>query len=103
MAIIHVESRFNPRAISPAGARGIMQLIPSTAKRFGVRNIYDPVENIEGGLKYLRYLYDTFENPYLAIAGYNAGEQNVIKHGGIPPFLETQNYVQRVVSVYHDL
>jgi len=103
LAVIHVESRFNPLAVSPAGARGIMQLIPETAARFGVRNIHDPVQNIEGGIKYLRFLLNTFGNPYLALAGYNAGENNVLKHRGIPPFPETQNYVQQVLSIYRRL
>lgn len=94
------ESGGNPRAHSPAGARGLMQLMPATARRFGVHNIHDPVQNIEGGSKYLRWLLDHFRgNVELALAGYNAGEKNVEKYGWrIPPFRETQNYVPNVLG-----
>ncbi|MBI2343526.1 MAG: lytic transglycosylase domain-containing protein [Deltaproteobacteria bacterium] len=93
------ESGANPRARSHCGASGLMQLMPATAKRMGVRNIWDPAQNIEGGVRYLRYLMDTFRGkmPFV-IAGYNAGEGAVQKHGGIPPYAETQNYVPRVLS-----
>jgi soluble lytic murein transglycosylase-like protein len=100
-ALIHQESRFNPRATSPAGARGLMQLMPATALRYGVRNIYDPGENIAGGSAYLRDLIDQFGSLPLALAAYNAGEGAVIRHGGrVPPFAETQAYVDLVVRDY---
>jgi soluble lytic murein transglycosylase-like protein len=103
-ALIYVESRFNPHAVSHMGARGMMQLLPQTAERFGVQNIHDPLENIEGGTRYLRFLLETFEgNTHLAIAGYNAGEGNVKYYGGIPPFSETQNFVPNVLSTYKRL
>ncbi|HKD09060.1 MAG TPA: lytic transglycosylase domain-containing protein [Bryobacteraceae bacterium] len=96
-SVIRAESNYNPRAVSPKGAEGIMQLIPSTAKRFGVNNIFDPIENILGGVKYLKFLLDYYQNDYVrAIAAYNAGEAAVDKYNGIPPFSETRNYVYRV-------
>ena len=90
----------NPRAVSHAGAKGLMQLMDGTAKRFGVANSFDPRQNIEGGTKYLRFLLTHFKgNVELALAGYNAGEHNVAKHGNkIPPFRETQNYVPAVLG-----
>lgn len=98
--VILQESGGNARAVSPAGARGLMQLMPQTARRFGVHNSFDPTQNIEGGTKYLRFLLDRFKgNVELALAGYNAGEQNVEKYGmRIPPFRETQNYVPNVLN-----
>lgn len=97
--VIIQESGGNPRAKSHAGASGLMQLMPATARRMGVQNIWDPAQNIEGGVKYLRYLLDYFKGDVkLAVAGYNAGEGNVKKYGGIPPFRETQNYVPSVLS-----
>ena len=96
-SVIAVESNYNPNAISPKGAQGLMQLIPSTARRFGVNNVFNPVENIEGGARYLRYLLDLYHGDYrLALAAYNAGEGAVAKHGGVPPYAETQNYIQQV-------
>jgi len=93
-SVIKVESNYNPYAVSSKGALGMMQLIPETARRFGVKNVFNPVENIQGGAKYLRYLLDLFDNSYpLALAAYNAGEAAVAKYGGIPPYPETQNYV----------
>lgn len=96
-SVIKVESNYNPYAVSPKGALGMMQLIPSTAKRFGVGNAFNPVENIQGGAKYLRYLLDLYNGNYpLALAAYNAGEGAVAKHGGVPPYRETQDYVRLV-------
>jgi hypothetical protein len=98
--VILQESGGNHRAVSHAGAKGLMQLMPATAKRFGVVNSFDPKQNIEGGTKYLRFLMDKFGGDYrLALAGYNAGENNVEKYGNkIPPFAETRNYVPNVLG-----
>jgi hypothetical protein len=96
-AIIHAESAYRPNAVSRAGARGLMQLIPSTASRFGVSDAFDPGQNIKGGVKYLAFLLKRYNsNLTLAAAGYNAGEGAVDKYGGVPPYSETQRYVQRV-------
>ncbi|MBK7660933.1 MAG: lytic transglycosylase domain-containing protein [Betaproteobacteria bacterium] len=102
-AVITAESGFNPNAISRAGASGLMQLMPDTARRYGVRNIFDPVENIHGGVRYLRDLLAMFKGDMrLALAGYNAGENAVIRAGNnIPPYAETQNYVPKVIQYYH--
>ncbi len=101
-AVIKTESNFNHRAVSPKGARGLMQLMPSTAYALQVPDSFQPENNVEGGVKYLRYLMELFRNDLsLALAAYNAGENAVIKHRGIPPYRETQNYVQRVLSQYH--
>jgi soluble lytic murein transglycosylase-like protein len=96
-AIMHQESTFKPRAMSNKGARGLMQLMPGTALRFGVTSIWDPRQNIEGGTRYMRFLLDMFEGDVqLALAGYNAGEGAVIKYGyHVPPYSETQEYVRR--------
>ena len=96
-AIIHAESSFNPMALSHAGAQGLMQLMPATARRFGVTNSYDAGQNIRGGVQYLAWLLKRFNgNLTLAAAGYNAGEGAVDRHGGVPPYQETQRYVARV-------
>ena len=96
-AIIHAESSFNPLALSHAGAQGLMQLMPPTARRFGVTNSYDASQNIRGGVQYLSWLLKRFNgNLTLAAAGYNAGEGAVDRHGGVPPYKETQRYVERV-------
>ena len=96
-AIIHAESAFNPRALSRVGAQGLMQLMPATASRFGVANAFDATQNIRGGVQYLAWLLKRFNgNLTLAAAGYNAGEGAVDKYGGVPPYGETQRYVQRV-------
>ncbi len=100
-AVIKVESDYDPRAVSRANARGLMQLIPPTAERMMVTDMFDPRQNIFGGTRYLRVLANTFNgNLELTIAGYNAGENAVIRHGGIPPYEETQNYVVKVLSYY---
>ena len=93
-SVIKVESNYDPFAISPKGAQGLMQLIPSTARRFGVSNVFNPAENIQGGSKYLKYLLNLFEGNYaLALAAYNAGEAAVARYGSVPPFPETRNYL----------
>lgn len=96
-AIIHAESAFNPNALSRVGAQGLMQLMPATARRFGVDNAFDAAQNIRGGVQYLSWLLKRFNgNLTLAAAGYNAGEGAVDKYKGVPPYSETQRYVQRV-------
>jgi Transglycosylase SLT domain len=96
-SVIQVESNYNPGAVSPKGAQGLMQLIPETARRFGVLDSFDPVENIQGGAKYLKYLLELYQGDYpRALAAYNAGEKAVAKYGGVPPYAETQNYVAQV-------
>ncbi|MCW1413403.1 lytic transglycosylase domain-containing protein [Rhizobium sp. 1AS11] len=97
-AIAWAESGFDQSRNSPKGARGPMQLMPATAARFGVKDVCDPAQNIEGGMKYLRVLLDEFQNPLLVAAAYNSGEQRIYEHGGIPPFQETVGYVAKVVN-----
>jgi hypothetical protein len=100
-SIIQVESGYDPNAVSRKGAMGLMQLIPGTARRFGVENPFDPKQNIEGGVSYLRYLLDMFDGDVtLSLAAYNAGENSVLRYGGIPAFEETQNYVRKVNNLY---
>ncbi len=100
-AVIHAESAFDPLAVSPAGAMGLMQLMPATAARFGVVNAFDPRANLDGGARYLRVLLDQFGQLPLALAAYNAGENTVIRSGyAIPAIAETQTYVSRVLDFY---
>ena len=99
-AVIQTESQFDPRAVSSVGAQGLMQLMPATARRFGVADAFDPQQNIFGGVRYLRWLLDKFGgNQALAAAGYNAGENAVVRYGGIPPYRETQGYVRKILGI----
>ena len=101
MAIIEVESEFNPRAVSVRNAQGLMQLMPGTAQQFHVANTFDPLQNIRGGVAYLRWLLDRFSGDLkLVLAAYNAGENSVVLHRGAPPFRETSEYVARVTRLY---
>ena len=95
-SVIQVESNYNPFAVSPKGAQGLMQLMPSTAQRFGVTDSFDPKQNIEAGVRYLKLLQDTFQDDRLAIAAYNAGEKAVAKYKDVPPYPETVSYVAKV-------
>ena len=98
-AMIKAESNYEPRARSRAGARGLMQVMPTTAREFGIGNLYDPHANLEAGVQYLKSLLGRFDRTH-AIAAYNAGPEAVVKYGGIPPFRETREYVSRVLSNY---
>jgi hypothetical protein len=99
-AVIQQESGYNPKAVSAAGASGLMQLMPATARGLGVINVFDADDNLEGGIKYLSQLQKQFDDPNLVLAAYNAGPGNVRKYGGVPPFAETQNYVKKVGGYY---
>lgn len=101
-AVISVESRYNPKALSNRGAAGLMQLMPGTAKRYGVTDAFDPAQNLGGGAKYLRHLLKMFDSDVgLALAAFNAGEHAVVKHGNrIPPYRETLHYVPKVLDYY---
>lgn len=101
-AVIHAESGFNPNAVSPKGASGLMQLMPATARRYGVQDIFDPKQNVGAGVRYLKDLLKMFDNnPRLALAAYNAGENSVIRFGGIPPYPETTHYVSKVLTLHN--
>ncbi|QGP90717.1 Membrane-bound lytic murein transglycosylase F [Neomoorella glycerini] len=97
--VVEAESGFNPRAVSPAGATGLMQLMPATARALGVTDPFDPEANLDGGARYLRQLLDSFQGDLvLALAAYNAGPGAVKRYGGIPPYRETQAYIQKVLA-----
>ena len=99
--VIRQESGYDLFAVSSKGACGLMQLMPETARRFGVKDIFDPAENVEGGVKYLRHLMDRYDrDPSLTLAAYNAGEGAVDSYGGVPPYRETEDYVQRITDRY---
>ncbi|HUP04529.1 MAG TPA: lytic transglycosylase domain-containing protein [Bryobacteraceae bacterium] len=98
-SVIQVESNYNPGAVSPKGAQGLMQLIPATARRFGVSDAFDPLENVRGGTAYLKYLIGLYKGNYtLALAAYNAGEGAVARYGDVPPYQETRDYVKEVAQ-----
>lgn len=100
-SVMHAESAFDPNALSRKGAQGLMQLMPGTARRYGVTQILDPQQNILAGGRYLRDLLQQFNGDMrLALAGYNAGENAVLKYGGVPPYTETQHYVRKVMNLY---
>ena len=102
-SVIRTESAFNPRAVSRKGARGLMQLMPETASLLGVRDAFDPVQNIDGGVRHLRGLLRRYRgNVGLALAAYNAGERPVDQYRGVPPYRETQQYVKQVLWLYQD-
>lgn len=100
-AVIKQESKYNAKAVSSVGAQGLMQMMPATAERFGLKDPFDPAKNVEAGTKYLKWLLKRFDGDVsLALAGYNAGEGAVDKYKGVPPYSETQNYVKKIVSNY---
>jgi soluble lytic murein transglycosylase-like protein len=100
-AVVEVESNFNPLAVSPRGAMGLMQLIRPTAQRFGVSNVFDPVQNLDGGVRYLKYLMEMFKgNLELSLAAYNAGENAVVRSRGVPPIRETREYLRKINGIY---
>jgi hypothetical protein len=100
-AIIMAESGFNPKAVSKVGARGLMQLMPRTARSLGVENIFKPAHNIDAGVRYFKYLLDKYDGEIeLALAAYNAGSYNVRKYGGVPPFKATKFYINKVLKYY---
>jgi soluble lytic murein transglycosylase-like protein len=103
-AVIEVESAWNPRAVSHKGALGLMQLMPATAAKYGVRNAFDPKENVSGGVRHLRFLLDLFgDDVRLALAAYNAGENAVARYNGVPPYNETRAYIRRLETLYGTL
>ncbi len=103
LAVMRTESNFDPNARSPKNAQGLMQLLPETAERFAVRNTFDPVQNLRGGMRYLQWLLSYYRGDVtLALAGYNAGERAVDRHRGVPPYPETRGYVKRIRTLYPD-
>ena len=103
-AIVSVESSYDRYAVSSKGCLGLMQLHPDTAKRFGVRDAFDPADNIRGGMRYLNFLMSLFEgNLEHVLAAYNAGEKAVVRYHGVPPYPETQQYIRKVTTLYHSL
>jgi soluble lytic murein transglycosylase-like protein len=101
-SVVLIESAFNPAAVSRKGARGLMQLMPDTALRYGVRNMFDPAENVSGGARHLAYLLGTYNGDLTrALAAYNAGEAAVARYGGVPPFDETRLYVRKGLAAYY--
>jgi hypothetical protein len=102
-AVMHVESGFNPHAVSDKGAQGLMQLMPDTAQRYGAEDLFDPVQNVRAGVMYLKDLQKMFKNnTRLVLAAYNAGENAVLRHGGVPPYDETQDYVRKVMKMHRE-
>jgi soluble lytic murein transglycosylase-like protein len=100
-AVVRVESNYNPYAVSSRGARGLMQLVPATARRFGVGNVFDPKANLDGGVRYLKYLMNLFRGDLkLSLAAYNAGENAIQDHNGVPPYPETKDYLRRISELY---
>jgi len=102
-AVIKTESNFNPQAVSRAGAKGLMQLMPGTANALGIDNSFHPEDNIQGGVRHLRYLLDLFQGDMrLALAAYNSGEKVVFRYNGIPPYRETRKYIKQVLRYFHN-
>ena len=99
-AVVRVESNFDPAAVSRAGAMGLMQLMPLTARHYGAENPFDPKQNLDAGIRHLQSLLEKYDDLSFALAAYNAGETAVERYGGVPPFRETQNYVRRVLEFY---
>ena len=100
-AVLKAESNFNPDAVSPKGALGVMQIMPATGEKLGLRNFFDPEENLDAGAAYLASLLRAFPSPELALAAYNAGPDAVRRHGGLPPYEETRSYVTRVLTLFN--